>query len=94
MTYPLPIADELWNKIPPDTQATVAALFLSMQQRISDLEARVRDLDARLKLNSTNSSKPPSSDPIGTKRKPPFLAVERNAADSPDPQGSTQLGTA
>ena len=25
----------------------------------------------RLKLNSTNSSKPPSSDPIGMKRKPP-----------------------
>jgi len=29
------------------------------------------DLEARLKLNSTNSSKPPSSDPIGLKRKPP-----------------------
>ena len=35
------------------------------------MEARVNDLEARLKLNSTNSSKPPSSDPIGMKRKPP-----------------------
>jgi len=55
----------------PDSQAAVAAVFLCMQQRISDLEAKVRDLEARLKLNSTNSSKPPSSDPIGLKRKPP-----------------------
>ena len=42
-----------------------------MQQRIAELEARVRDLEARLKLNSTNSSKPPSSDPVGLKRQPP-----------------------
>ena len=33
--------------------------------RIEQPEARVKDLEYRLKLNSTNSSKPPSSDPIG-----------------------------
>jgi transposase len=71
MIDPLPIPDELWNKIPADAQAAVAAVFLAMQQRIADLEAKVRDLEARLKLNSTNSSKPPSSDPIGMKRRPP-----------------------
>ena len=36
-----------------------------------NLKHRVNDLENRLKLNSTNSSKPPSSDPIGMKRKPP-----------------------
>ena len=41
------------------------------EQRLAKLEARVNDLENRLKLNSTNSSKPPSSDPIGMKRKPP-----------------------
>jgi transposase len=41
------------------------------EERIAQLEARVNDLENRLKLNSTNSSKPPSSDPIGMKRKPP-----------------------
>ena len=42
-----------------------------LRERLAKLEARVNDLENRLKLNSTNSSKPPSSDPIGMKRKPP-----------------------
>ncbi|MBV8605836.1 MAG: IS66 family transposase [Singulisphaera sp.] len=71
MIDPLPIPHELWAQVPPDSQAAIAAVFLAMQQRIDELETRVRDLEARLKLNSTNSSKPPSSDPIGMKRKPP-----------------------
>lgn len=83
MTNPLPIPDELWNKIPPDAQATVAAAFVAMQQRISDLEAKVRDLEARLKLNSTNSSKPPSTDPIGMKRKPPAPPSKRKRGGQP-----------
>jgi transposase len=77
MTNPLPISDELWNKIPPDSQAAVAPVFLSMEQRIADLEARVRDMEPRRKLNSTNSSKPPSSDLIGMKRKPPAPSSKR-----------------
>lgn len=83
MLNPLPVPDELWNKIPPDSQAAVAAVFLAMQQRISDLEAKVRDLEARLKLNSTNSSKPPSSDPIGMKRKPPAAPSKRKRGGQP-----------
>jgi transposase len=67
----LPIPEELWAKVPPDAQAAIAAAFLAMRQRVEELETRLRDLEARLKLNSTNSSKPPSSDPIGLKRKPP-----------------------
>jgi transposase len=71
MIDPLPIPEELWAKVPPDAQAALAAVFLAMGQRVDELETRVRDLEARLRLNSTNSSKPPSSDPIGMKRKPP-----------------------
>src|SRR3954467_4381613 len=71
MLSPLPIPAELWAKVPPDAQAAIAAVFLVMRQRIDELETRVGDLEARLKLNSTNSSKPPSSDPIGMKRRPP-----------------------
>src|SRR5438105_5347447 len=66
-----PIPEELWAKVPPDAQAALAAVFLALRQRVDALETRVHDLDARLQLNSTNSSKPPSSDPIGMKRKPP-----------------------
>src|SRR3954467_5668637 len=71
MLSPLPIPAELWAKVPPDAQAAIAAVFLVMRQRIDELETRVGDLEARLKLNSTNSSKPPSSHPLGMKRKPP-----------------------
>jgi len=71
MIDPLPIPDELWAKVPPEAQAALAAVFLAMRQRVDELETRVHDLEARLKLNSTNSSKPPSSDPIGMKRRPP-----------------------
>ena len=71
MIDPLPIPEDLWAKVPSDAQAAIAAVFLAMRQRVVELETRVGDLEARLKLNSTNSSKPPSSDPIGMKRKPP-----------------------
>ena len=83
MSNPLPIPDELWDKVPPDAQAAIAAVFRAMQQRISDLEARVLDLEAQLKLNSTNSSKPPSTDPIGMKRKPPAPPSKRKRGGQP-----------
>src|SRR5512135_2152096 len=76
MTNPLSIPDELWTKVPPDAQAAIAAVVLAMQQRIDDLEAR-------LKLNSTNSSKPPSSDPIGLKRQPPAPPTGRKRGGQP-----------
>lgn len=83
MLNPLPISDELWAKVPPDTQAAIAAAFLAMEKRIIELETRVRDLEARLKLNSTNSSKPPSSDPIGMKRKPPAQSSGKKRGGQP-----------
>src|SRR5271165_2303500 len=83
MNSPLPIPDELWNKIPAAAQAAVAAVFLAMQQRITELATRVRDLEARLRLNSTNSSKPPSSDPIGMKRKPPAPPSKKKRGGQP-----------
>src|SRR4051794_33924854 len=66
-----PIPEPLWNTVPPEAQIAITAAWDSVNARVLELEQRVRDLEARLKLNSTNSSKPPSSDPIGFKRKPP-----------------------
>jgi transposase len=83
MTNSLPIPDELWSQVPPDAQAAIAALFFVMQQRIHDLETRVTDLEARLKLNSTNSHKPPSSDFIGAKRKPPAPPTGKKRGGQP-----------
>jgi transposase len=59
-----PIPDELWEQIPPAAQTAIRSLIQRYQRRLSDLEAQ-------LKQNSTNSSKPPSSDPPSLKRSPP-----------------------
>ncbi len=66
-----PLPEPLWKAAPPDLQAAILALVQVYEQRITQLESRINDLENRLKLNSTNSSKPPSSDPIGMKRRPP-----------------------
>jgi transposase len=59
-----PIPDQLWQQIPPAVQAAIRALIQRYERRLADLEAR-------LKQNSTNSSKPPSSDAPNLKRSPP-----------------------
>ena len=48
----------------------VRAAIEGLESAIALLQERVRDLEARLGLNSTNSSKPPSSDPPGMVRPP------------------------
>src|SRR5262252_2157387 len=58
------IPDELWQQIPLAAQAAIRALIQLYERRLADLEAR-------LKQNSTNSAKPPSSDPPTLKRAPP-----------------------
>jgi transposase len=71
MAWTPPIPEPVWNTASPEVQAAILALAEFYEQHLAKLEARVVDLENRLKLNSTNSSKPPSSDPIGMKRKPP-----------------------
>src|ERR1700758_4225692 len=78
-----PIPESLWNTVPSDAQAALMAVFESLRCRIAELEQRVADLEARLQLNSTNSSKPPSSDPIGLKRKPPAPPSSRKRGGQP-----------
>lgn len=46
----------------------IVELELEKNQQIEQLQKRVIELEERLKLNSTNSSKPPSSDPPSVKR--------------------------
>lgn len=56
-----------------ELEAQVAARDARIAELTALVEAltrRVAELEARLGENSTNSSKPPSSDPPGTKRKP------------------------
>ena len=54
-----PIPEPFWSTVPADAQAALVAAWNSLQDRITALEATVRDLQARLQLNFTNSFKPP-----------------------------------
>lgn len=54
------------------------------------LEARVRELEARLKLDSRNSSKPPSSDPPGARAKPAREPGGRKAGGQPGHEGKSR----
>src|SRR5882757_7399488 len=78
-----PIPAPLWDTLSPEAQVAILALVDSLKGRIAELEQRLGDLEARLKLNSTNSSKPPSSDPIGMKRKPPAPPSGRRRGGQP-----------
>ena len=78
-----PILEPLWDTVPPEAQTAILAVLDAVYGRVAELEQRIRDLEARLKLNSTNSSKPPSSDPIGFKRKPPTPPSGRRRGGQP-----------
>lgn len=54
MTDRPPLSQEIWETLSPEAQAAVSALVTSLERRIVALEER-------LSTNSTNSSKPPSS---------------------------------
>src|ERR1700733_12783155 len=83
MAWTPPIPEPVWNTASPEVQAAILALAEFYEERLAKLEARVSDLEARLKLNSTNSSKPPSSDPIGMKRRPPAPPSKKKRGGQP-----------
>jgi transposase len=72
------IPESLWNTVPPDAQAVILTVLGSLQKRIAELEHR-------LNLNSTNSSKPPSTDPpaVKVKRRPPVAPSGRKRGGQP-----------
>jgi transposase len=76
MTDQPPLPPAIWDTLSPDAQGAVTALVQSFERRIADLEER-------LGKNSTNSSKPPSSDPPSVKRRPPAPATGRKRGGQP-----------
>jgi transposase len=71
-----PIAQPLWDGLPAEARAAVSALVDSYKRRIAELEQR-------LGRNSTNSSRPPSTDPPSLKRRPPAPASGKKRGGQP-----------
>ncbi len=72
MTPPPSLPADVFDALPPAGQAYIRYL-----------EARLSDLEARLSQNSTNSSKPPSSDPPHAKPAPPKTPSGRQKGGQP-----------
>jgi len=78
-----PLPEPLWSSIPADAREALSAILLLQQTRIEQLEALIRELQARLDQNSGNSSKPPSSDPPGFKPAPTRLPSGKKPGGQP-----------
>jgi transposase len=78
-----PIPAELWDQIPPAAQAAILALIQKYEQRLQALQRKVDQLTERLNQNSTNSARPPSSDPPHVKRRPPKPSTGRKKGGQP-----------
>jgi transposase len=85
MSPHLSIPESLWNTVPLEAQAAIQAVIASLEKRIADSEKSIAELQARLNLNSTNSSKPPSTDPpaVKLKRRPPAPPSGRKPGGQP-----------
>ena len=59
----------------------------ALKARVAELEERIRQIEARLGLNSRNSSKPPSSDPPGAPKPPKPKPSGRKRGGQPGHQG-------
>src|ERR1044071_9831073 len=79
------IPDSHWITVPPEAQAAILAVITALEKRIADLEAR-------LNQNSTNSSKPPSTDPpaVKVKRRPPAPPSGRKRGGQPSHKRHTR----
>jgi transposase len=71
MDRPTSIPQHIWDSFSDEARVVVGTVIDGLERQIIELRQQVQDLKARLDQNSTNSSKPPSADPIGVKRKPP-----------------------
>jgi transposase len=82
----LPLPADLWDSLPPEARGLILALraeVAELQAKVQALQHQVQDLQARLNQNSTNSSRPPSTDPPAVKRRPPRPPLGRQNGGQP-----------
>lgn len=81
-----PLAAELWDSLPPEARALILVLraeVAELRATVRALQEQVQELQERLGQNSSNSSRPPSTDPPTVKRRPPRPASDRPGGGQP-----------
>lgn len=87
MKTPSALSQEVWERTPAEAQAYIRAL----EARIAALEATVQGLLERLRMDSQNSSQPPSSDRPATRRpRRRHTPSGRKPGGQPGHQGQTR----
>jgi transposase len=84
-----PLPADVWDSLPPEARALILALqaeAAELRAKVQELQRQVQDLHERLYQNSTNSSRPPSTDPPTVKRRPPCPPSGRRPGGQPGHQ--------
>src|SRR5215831_10729925 len=88
MNTPPSLSQEVWERTPAEAQAYIRAL----EARVAALEATVQRLLERLRMDSQNSSQPPSSDTRSAGRpRRRSTPSGRKPGGQPGHQGQTRL---
>ncbi len=86
MSARLPLPASVWDRLPPEARALIEALRAEvgeLQDQVRVLRQQVQELQGQLSQNSTNSSRPPSTDPPQVKRRPPRSPSGRRPGGQP-----------
>jgi len=81
-----PLPADLWDSLPPEARALILALraeAAELRAKVRALRQQVEDLQSRLNQNSTNASRPPSTDAPEVKRRPPRSPSGRRGGGQP-----------
>jgi len=74
---------EYWDALPAELRPGLLAIVAAFEARIAAQDARIAELEARLNQSSSNSSRPPSSDPPHLKTAPPREPSGRRRGGQP-----------
>jgi transposase len=77
---------DLWDRLPPEARAVILALRAEAEElraKVRALQQQIQELQHQLGQNSTNSSRPPSSDPPSVKRRPLQPSLGRSPGGQP-----------
>lgn len=89
----LDIPEDDWAKTPESVRLVLLSLLQILREQSRQqnlLQARLKELEARLGKTSQNSSKPPSSDPPSASSPPPKAPRGRKAGAQPGHQGHSR----